>query len=263
MDGTTTNVADAAALGASTTEHRDIDGTPWAILPPGYTVSNLGHMLDAPARKSGEIQMRDADSFCRLIADQKTDTTKIYGNQQTPSFKAVFNDHGNTAGWRDHSVSYLCPLSVEWKLWLGANKRQMNQEAFAQFIEDNAPDCVSPDAATMIEISRTLEAKKKVNFASAIRLSNGESELSYEEEISGTASKGKLKVPETFSIGIAVLEGGPRYAVHARLRYRIADKGVLTLWFDLDRPHKVLEDAVEEVWASIEKTTGLPIFNGG
>lgn len=263
MDADINNVEAAAALGAALADHATIDGTPIAILPPGYQAKSLDDLLLAPTRKRGVISMLDADSFCRYVADQKTDATKIYGNQQIPSFKAVFNDHGDAAGWRDHAVNYMCPLSVEWKLWLGANKRQMNQEAFAQFIEDNAPDCVSPDAATMIEISRTLEAKKKVNFASAIRLSNGESELSYEEEISGTASKGKLKVPETFSIGIAVLEGGPRYAVHARLRYRIADKGVLTLWFDLDRPHKVLEDAVKEVWATIQDTTGFPIFNGG
>lgn len=257
------NVQAAAALGAANAAQQAVGGVPFVVVPEGYAVANLEAMLAAPSRKRGAIAYRDAASFCRAVAEQITPATRLYGNQQTPSFAAVFNDHHTDAGWRDHTATYACPLSVEWKTWTGANKRPMAQEAFAQFIEDNAPDCVSPDAATMIEISRTLEAKKKVNFASAIRLSNGESELSYEEEISGTASKGKIKVPETFSIGIAVLEGGPRYAVHARLRYRIADKGVLSLWYDLDRPHKVLEDAVKEVWSSIETETGLSVFNGG
>lgn len=257
------NVTAAADLGAALSTPRIVGDTSYVVVPSGFHVHDLESMLGAPTRKRGSIAYRDADSFCRAVADQVTGSTRLYGNQQAPSFTAVFNDHAAEPGWRDHTATYACPLSVEWKTWTAANKRQMNQEQFAQFIEDNAPDCVSPDSATMIEISRTLEAKKKVNFASGIRLSNGQNELTYEEEISGTAGKGKISVPETFSIGIAVLEGGPRYAVHARLRYRIADKGVLTMWFDLDRPHKVLEDAVKEVWQHITDTTGLPIFNGG
>lgn len=254
----------ASELGAALSAPQHIESTPYVVVPDGFKVENLEAMLAVPPRKKGSIAYRDAASFCRAVAEQKTDSTKIYGNQVTTSFQAVFNDHGAALpGWRDHTATYTCPLSVEWKTWLGVNKRQMSQEAFAQFIEDNAPDCVTPDSATMIEISRTLEAKKKVNFASGIRLDNGQNVLTYEEEISGTAGKGKLTIPEVFTIGIAVLEGGPKYAVNARLRYRIADKGVLTMWFDLDRPHKVLEDAVKEVWSFIETTAALPIFNGG
>ena len=52
------------------------------------------------------------------------------------------------------------------------------------------------------------------------------------------------------------------HAVTARLRYRIADQGKLTMWFDLLRPHKVLEDAVREVWHQIQTETGLTILNG-
>lgn len=114
----------------------------------------------------------------------------------------------------------------------------------------------------MLEISRSLEAKKKVNFASGLRLSNGQNELTYDEQISGTAAKGKLNVPELFTIGIPVLEGGIKYAVEARLRYRIADGGRLTMWFELVRPHKIVEDAVLAVWKEIEDKTGLMIFNG-
>ena len=114
----------------------------------------------------------------------------------------------------------------------------------------------------MLEISRTLEAKKKVNFASAIRLDNGQNQFTYEEEISGTAQKGQLQIPEEFTIGIPVLEGGASYAVDARLRYRIAEGGKLTMWFELIRAHKVVENAAAEVWSQIEAETGLKVFNG-
>lgn len=258
------NVRTAADLGAANVGVQTVGGEPFVVVPAGYMLQSLEDRLARPTRKRGTLHYGDVESFCRAVAEHATDSTRLYADMRKPEFRAVFNDHGrDDPGWRDHIAVYACPLSVEWQTWLGANKRAMTQEAFAQFVEDNAPDCVSPDAATMIEISRTLEAKKKVSFASAIRLSNGEHVLSYEEEISGTASKGKLTVPDVFSIGIAVLEGGQRYALNARLRYRIADKGVLSLWYDLERPHKVIEDAVREVRDSIAAETSLPTYRVG
>jgi uncharacterized protein YfdQ (DUF2303 family) len=59
------------------------------------------------------------------------------------------------------------------------------------------------------------------------------------------------------------MEGGARYSITARLRYRIADKGALTMWFDLERAHKVIEHAANEMWEHIKAETMLPIFNGG
>jgi hypothetical protein len=70
-------------------------------------------------------------------------------------------------------------------------------------------------------------------------------------------------VPETFALGIAVFEGGDRYHVEARLRYRIADGGKMTMWYDLLRPHKVLEDALSFVWKAIEAELGMQVLNGG
>lgn len=258
------NVQAAAALGVAANALQEVGNTPFVVAPTGYEVKPLESMLLSPTRKKGSIAYRDAVSFCIAVNAQKGDSTRLYSNPGATSFACVFNDHGTVPGWRDHIATYACPKSVEWATWTASNKKVMGQEAFAQFIEDNAPDCVSPDAATMIEISRTLQAKKGVNFASGIRLDNGQVQFKYEETIAGTAgSKGQLSIPETFSIGIAALEGGPKYAVQARLRYRIDGSGVLTMWFDLERPHKVIEDAAKEVLSYIAEKTSLPILNGG
>jgi uncharacterized protein YfdQ (DUF2303 family) len=245
-------------------------GVPYVIVPEGARYESLEHELASPRRKHGNTTLRDVASFVAAVTDQKTDSTRLYGSYNPPAFKAVFNDNAATsentaptsAGWRDHTATYACPLSVEWNTWKGQDGKRMTQEQFAQFIENNLPDIANPPAADMLEISRSLEAKKKVNFASGIRLSNGQNELAYEEQVSGTAAKGKLVVPEEFTIGIPVLEGGAAYAVTARLRYRIQDGGQLSMWFELVRPHKILEDAVKNVWTQIEAGTGMTILNG-
>lgn len=260
--------------------------TPFVRLPAGAQVHSLEALLPKPARPRGTVRLHDWRSFCAVVMARTHDNLvtltshddagavtgtsrayrqlRIYGQlDPKPSFTAVFNDHdGGDAGWRDDRAVFDCPLSTEWTRWLGQSGKVMTQEAFATWIEDNLPDIATPPAADMLEISRSLEAKKKVNFASGLRLSNGQNQLTYEETIEGTAAKGRLTVPETFSIGIPVLEGGHRYQVEARLRYRIADGGKLSMWYDLLRPHKILEDAVDSVWQAIEAELGATIVHG-
>ena len=258
-----TEARDIAALAAQGAEIKNVGDMPFVVVPDDYRVTDLEHLLARPNRKRGVVTLRDAVSFISMVNAEKTDFTRIYGNYTNPSFTAVFNDHGGaSAGWQDHKATFSCPLSVEWKEWTKNDGQRMTQEQFAQFIENNLPDIAEPPAANMLEISRTLEAKKKVNFASGIRLSNGQNQLTYEEEISGTAAKGQIQVPEEFIIGIPVLEGGIEYAVTARLRYRILDGGKMQMWFELVRPHKIIEDAVKEVWNRIAQETGVPMFNG-
>ncbi len=256
------NVGDfqnALNAGAMLGHVKQAGDVPFAVIPADAKIADLDRMLAAPTRKKGTVTLRDTNSFIDFVNAERTENTRIYTTTEPPSFTAVFND---CAGWKDHRAVYSCPLSVEWKAWTAQSGRQMSQEQFAQFIEDNLPDIAEPPAAEMLEISRSLEAKKKVNFASGIRLSNGQNELTYEEEISGTAAKGKLQVPELFTIGVPVFEGDARYAVQARLRYRIGEKGHLSMWYELVRPHKILEDAVKNIRAQVAKQTSVPMFNG-
>lgn len=241
--------------------------TPFVLLPGNASVHSLEKLLPHPTRTAGTVELRDQKSFVAYVADRKTKGTRLYGTHTPkPGFVAVLNDHQAVepiAGWRDDRATFECPLSREWQTWTAANGKQMTQEDFARFIEDNLPDVADPPAADMLEISRSLEAKKKVNFASGLRLSNGQHQITYEETVEGTAAKGRLMVPETFALGIAVFEGGDRYHVEARLRYRIADGGKMTMWYDLLRPHKVLEDALSFVWKAIEAELGMQVLNGG
>lgn len=253
----------AVQLGAALSEASYIEGVPYVAIPDDFHLENLTFMLQRPPRKRGNVMLRDVKSFIDFVKQESGSETRIYGRYNPPLFMAVFNDHAKDgANWRDHLAEFNCPISEEWKIWLGSSGKQLAQSDFSRFIEDNLPDIAHPPAADMLEISRTLEAKKKVSFSSGIRLSNGENELTYEEQISGTASKGKITVPETFTIGIPVLENGTPYAVECRLRYRIGDGGKMAMWYELIRPQKILEDAVKEVWTAIETNTGIQVLNG-
>lgn len=247
------------------------DAHSFVVLPAGATVHSLEKQCLQPLRARGTVSLRDMRSFIAYIRERSNpvmelNSRRIYGVvTPKPSFRCVFNDHGVApeAGWRDDIAMFDCPLSEEWQRWTTKNGVKMDQEAFAQHIEDNLPDIAEPTAADMLEVSRSLEAKKKVNFASGLRLSNGQTQFTYEEQVEGTAAKGRILVPEVFALGVPVFEGGDRYRLEARLRYRIADGGKLTMWYDLLRPHKIIEDATAFVWKSIEAELGCKVLNGG
>ena len=238
-------------------------GVPAVILPEGYELKMLEHTLSAPVRKKGVTLLNDADSFIAMVNDQKVEgSTRLFSTINPPTFTAVFNHNGSEPGWGDHRARYNAPLSPEWVAWTEIDGKQRNQVELAQFIENNLVDVVKPDGATLLEICRTLEAKKKVNFSSAIRLSDGSHQFTYEEDVQGSAQKGAMAVPEQFSIGIPVFENGEKWAIDVRLRYRIQDGGKLTMWLELIRPHKVIDQAVKELRQRIAEATGLQMLNG-
>lgn len=249
-------------------------------------------LRDHPRRKTGSRSLATAESFIAYVNAHKTGSTAIYANKGQVNFAAVFNDHepepsltstteedpptpagmpdglkmtritltleeGGAPGWGDFTATYACPLSIEWKRWTSKSqhaaedKKGMRHPDFIQFIEDNLLDITKPASGAMLAAVRSFEAKQDVKFKSAVRLDNGDTAFAYSEETTGTAVDGRLTLPETFELTIPVFEGGQPYLVEAKLRYRIGGGG-LTLWYELVRPHKIIEHAFNEVKAKIE-----------
>lgn len=224
----------------------------FAVVPAGYNLQDLQPFKDAPRRIKQSIELRSAQSFCDYVTRFAEDGASVFCDLKGQSFTAVLDYHADqdTPAWAGHKASYTCPIDSRWKTWTSRNGKQMNQVEFAQFIEDNLPDIVKPEGADMLTISRTLQAKKKVEFKSDQNLSNGDIQFTYNETTNGSA--GQLEIPQEFTLGIPVYEGGAKYEVIARLRYRISE-GKLAMWYDLVRPERMEEDAFKETAEAIEQ----------
>jgi uncharacterized protein YfdQ (DUF2303 family) len=263
-----TDIQAALDAGTALAEIRDVNGTPVAILPEGHRAVELDHLLDRPTRHTGTATLLDAASFIAYVNELKTGpigmTRLYYRIEPKPQFVAVLNDNsGYSPAWGDFRAEYNAPLSKEWLTWTGSDQKHMTQEEFALFIERNLPDVNVPPAADMLEIASTLQAKKGVEFASGTRLANGELQFKFEETIAASAGqKGQFSVPERIEIVIPVFDGstvGDRLV--AKFRYRL-NGPKLTMWYELDRPHKVLEVAVADLHKQIAEGTGLHAFKG-
>jgi uncharacterized protein YfdQ (DUF2303 family) len=241
---------------------RDINGSEFVVW--------LKERMEEPHRKAGTVKLNDAKSFIAYYATHGNGMP-VYATLEPARFLAVLNENTkDKAGWRDHRADFTVRHSREWTVWAkhnGSGAAFNSNEAFALFLEENAPDIVKPEPATMLAIALNFRVKADVQFSLAQRLEDGNVELGYSNVVQGSAPNptgGKsLKIPEQFTIEVPVWDGidARRYRVDARFRYRLAG-GRVTLWYDLVRPHKVVETAFKDLWAEIEKGTKAPILHG-
>jgi uncharacterized protein YfdQ (DUF2303 family) len=217
-----------------------------------------------PDRIVASSLMQDAKSFCSYVNSFKDHRTRIFADAQRSSFLAVLDYHPADAG-APQFLSHRCALNLkpseEWSIWQGKHDKLIPQAEFAEFLEDNRADILKPDAATMLEIAKDLQAHSEVNFASKINSHNGATTLSYDEQIKASVSTGQVTIPETFTIHIPIFFGENPIDVHARLRFRISS-GKLSFQYKLHRPAEVLLRAFEEVRKGIAAAADLEILLG-
>lgn len=242
------------------------DMSAFALVPDGYTLTSLKQQLLAPERVCQHVTLLTSDDFLAYWKRFKSNSSVVFGDERNATYRAIVDFHAadGTPKWCSHVATYACPKSKEWEVWNASNGKRMPQAAFAEFIEDNYPDIVKPSHAEMIQVSTNLSAKKSVQFSQATRLDNGQSQLVYQEEVKGSVETkgGTMKVPDGFTLKLPVFLGGTAYQLEARLRYRI-DDGKLQIWYDLHRPHKVVEAATQAVTQTIRKGIGEdPMFLG-
>lgn len=222
------------------------------VLPPGCSWQDLEELLPHPRRPRGCLEMHDLDSVAAYVQRHESDQTIVLVDREAFSVLAIMDHHrpdpenGTQAGgWGEHRAEYCFPRTPEWTAWERADGTWKGQHEFADFIEERALDIHQPNAAEMLELARTMQAKQSVDFKSAIRVESGDVEFSYQQQTEARAgSAGKLVIPERVKLGIRPFRGSAIYEVEARFRYRIKDGG-LAMSVQLIRPHVILEDAFE------------------
>lgn len=255
----------AGAALATPRKSPDADGAAYIVIPDGHHLERPP-TIEFPKRPSGLVHLRDARSFTAFWLSQKSPYSCIYATLEPAKFVAVFDDTPTSqdfdflrrqADWRQHRADFVVPASREWKIWTEANKKPMSQLQFAEFLLDNMPDVIEPDGASLYQLSLNFEATQSGKFVATQRLQDGSHDLQWRADNSG----GTVKLPEHITINIPVFENEAAVKMSARLRYRCKD-GDLKLWYELVRPHKVLEAAFREVWTRIETGCNTSILLG-
>ena len=92
-------------------------------------------------------------------------------------------------------------------------------------------------------MATTIQATSGINFSSAKRLQDGQTQLTYNENIEARAgANGALAIPKEFTLGLRIFKNGGGYRLKARLKYRLGG-GQIKFWYELERPEAAVEDA--------------------
>ncbi|MFC8862689.1 DUF2303 family protein [[Kitasatospora] papulosa] len=231
--------------------------------PTGIHKVDLTGPAAAPDRKTGTTTVRDADSFRTYFEKHSDVYSEVYADADRLTVTAVLDAHeADAPRWGGHVLKLALRETETWKQWAGRDGKLMDQETFAEFLEDHLPELLEPTAAEMLEIAQSFQATSKVEFQSANRLASGQRQFQYVETGTTKAGqKGQLAVPETFTIGLVPFDGSEGYKLTARLRYRIGQNG-LQLGYKLERPADIRAKAFADVVTAIGEHLDEPIMNG-
>jgi uncharacterized protein YfdQ (DUF2303 family) len=225
---------------------------PYVLVPDGCEAKPMPELVYNehslhPERIKQSVTVLDPESFINYYALFSDVNSRVFADETTLKVLAILDYHaagdGNAPRWGSHKLTLALRHSAQWLTWLNQNNKQMTQQQFAEFLEQNAVDITDPNGATLREIAEDLEATVDVDFASAQRQAGGKVNFKYTETTKTTVSGGNvITVPDNFSLAVPVFIGGPPVSMGAFLRYRIKDQK-LVFFYTLFRPEEVVRTA--------------------
>lgn len=258
-------LAKAFELGAMRSPVYDTPDGGYAVLvPPGYDLETVPP-LDRPLTHIHQTTtLLDMDSFNDYVVHFKTPATRIFAvpgylNSGIAQFRAAmdFHETSDKAGYGHHNAIYQPPYSEEWKRWTKAGV--MKQAEFAEFIEENRRDIVTPDAANLLDLVRRFKATKKQDYDSLVYQPDGSTAINWVDKT--TSATGVIPVPETLKLGIPVFFQGARYEINVFMRYKLTE-GILAFTIKVDRPDYAEQTAFDVIKNEIANATGLRVYLG-
>jgi len=247
--------------------------TDLVVIPTGYKAEAVEKLiepyLEKPRRVQANVKLTTLESFIRYVKDFKGRDTRIFAHVEPktePTFTAIIDYHasvgemGSVPAWCEHRAVYDCNFTPEWERWMVKDRTKMTQGEFAILLEENQALVINPPGAELLELVSDLYAKTDITCNQLIRLNNGRTRLSYDEQVelkgSVTTQAGTIEFPSVLVVGIAPFVGGPSYKISCRLKYRLENRR-LTFWFEAIDVHLVLQECVTAIMNEIKEKLAI------
>jgi len=239
-------------------------GSELLILPEGYSHKDVTptNKLDVlmPKVLSQSVTLQNADALKAYLNRFKGETSMMFADVSANRIVGALDYHApDKAAMVLHRCVLDLPPSEEWKVWTGISGQLKPQLEFARFVEENAPDIKAPDAATLLEAVRDLQARRSVNFIQAVRTASDNESFEFTDNTEAR-TKADLELPTKFVLSIPVYFRDPDVEVQAFLRWKL-EEGKLLLGIKLHRAEHIRQAAFNLIVTdAMEKTSLLAVF---
>lgn len=243
-----------------------VDGIPVPfIIAEGKVVAlpdlKFNKHAERPERIEASVRVFDPASFGEYYRKFADAGSRVFADEAKRSVVAVLDYHQAQPRWGSHKLTLELRHSEEWVTWAGRNNKQMSQQEFSEFLEQNSLDIIDPNPASIVEIARDLQGTTEVEFGSGLRMQDGQVRFKYTETTKTSVGASAITVPDSFTLTIPVFIGANPGRIKALLRHRCKE-GKLTFWFTLIRPEQHIRDAFTEARAAIASELEIVILNG-
>lgn len=202
------------------------------------------------------VTLQNAEALIAYLNRFKADSSILFADVAESRIVGLIDYHAkDKAELVEHRATLALPFSEEWKVWSAINGQLKPQLEFARFIEENAPDIKAPDAGSLIEAVRDLQARRSVNFIAAVRTASDNESFEFNDNTEAR-TKGDLELPTKFMLSIPVYFGDPDVEVPAFLRWKLED-GKLLLGIKLHRAEHVRQAAFQLIVTDATEKTGV------
>lgn len=244
----------------------DVDGLFFHEEALGDSVALKAHDLEAflpnPRRKKGRVILNRLDDFVTYVQAHGVHAV-VFANRDHFQFTAYLNYHapnaagagGTTpAGWADHVAIYRVQDTPEWASWKDLARRDIDQDAFAEFLEDHLVDITRPDAQALFETVTDLRLRSGAQYERALRLANGTVQFTYREEVAQQVETGQIEIPERLTLALQLWEGEvAKTELVPRLRHRLSGGKVRFHLIFGDDVERMLRDRFNQFAGAIEQ----------
>jgi len=234
-----------------------------------------------PVRKQGEFHFTEMASFVRFVNDHKTGASSIFAANDY-GFEAFLNGHepesaaaivptgegGNVmylpqAGHYDFTAHFSPKPTRAWQAWRGVANRPLTQAQFAELIEERMGEILRPSGAQLYEIATALKVHTAILFDSKVKISNGQVQLTYREEVeSGGGVAGDLVIPERLILLLSPFEGVAPEEVSIRLRMAVKDGKASWLIVLGEEAEELRERHFDVMSQTIAQRCEVPLYRG-
>lgn len=214
---------------------------PFLIVPSGLKALDLEVHMPQPSRIRKTVNFTDADSFIAYVNEFKVGHAPqlfVKKNEFGMSIMCVFDydvageivqEEGKPDAvryevpqWNSHVAVLTLTYSLDYAELREKNDKFFDQEDFAEFVEENTHLFREPTGADMFELAQDLKITTNAHFKSQRRLSNGQVQLEYIENLQGSsaATGTEVKIPTLLKMNCAIFEGLDPVDFSAAFRFR-------------------------------------------
>lgn len=242
------------------------DGRTHVALPERIKLHDITDPNRLPSRVKQGVTVDDRASLSAYINRFKSDRSVIIADFDALTISARLDWHEHNQGddfpapgHNAHAVALALRPSEEFARWNEMEGKIHPQADFARFLEENSVDVGTPEAATMIEISRDFEATVGQVYKSSVRLDNGDRKLVFESD---TKVQEGVIIPEKFTLQIPIYNGEDPEELTCLFRWRAQGGGTVGLGFQWHRVEYQRRAHFAQIATTASEETGLPVFMG-